>query len=72
MLAVAMTPEVLQHAPIADASARVLPALEVDRTAQELVNVTVSELADVAAVGVLDAVLGRSGADTGMTPGAVK
>ncbi|GGT12828.1 SpoIIE family protein phosphatase [Streptomyces purpureus] len=42
---------------IADASARVGTTLEVDRTAHELAEVTVPELADVAAVDVLDSVL---------------
>ncbi|HEY9371756.1 SpoIIE family protein phosphatase [Streptomyces sp.] len=42
---------------IADASARVGTTLEVDRTARELADVTVPELADVAAVDVLDSVL---------------
>ncbi|WOX26284.1 SpoIIE family protein phosphatase [Streptomyces solicathayae] len=42
---------------IADASARVGTTLEVERTARELVDVTVPELADVAAVDVLDSVL---------------
>ncbi|WP_327299405.1 MULTISPECIES: SpoIIE family protein phosphatase [unclassified Streptomyces] len=42
---------------IADASARVGTTLEVEKTAQELADVAVPELADVAAVDVLDAVL---------------
>lgn len=42
---------------IADASARVGTTLEVETTAQELVEVAVPDLADVAAVDVLDAVL---------------
>ncbi|MFC5143497.1 SpoIIE family protein phosphatase [Streptomyces aureoversilis] len=42
---------------IADASARVGTTLEVERTAQELVEVAVPDLADVAAVDVLDDVL---------------
>lgn len=42
---------------IADASARVGTSLEVERTAQELVHVAVPDLADVAAVDVLDDVL---------------
>ncbi|WP_406289416.1 SpoIIE family protein phosphatase [Embleya sp. NBC_00896] len=42
---------------IADASARVGTTLEVDQTAQELAEVAVPGLADVAAVDVLDAVL---------------
>ncbi|NUU23721.1 MAG: SpoIIE family protein phosphatase [Streptomycetaceae bacterium] len=42
---------------IADASARVGTTLEVQQTAQELVDVSVPDLADVAAVDVLDAVL---------------
>lgn len=42
---------------IADASARVGTTLEVETTAQELVDVAVPDLADVAAVDVLDAVL---------------
>ncbi|MEU0404130.1 SpoIIE family protein phosphatase [Streptomyces sp. NPDC006197] len=42
---------------IAEASARVGTTLEVERTAQELAQVAVPELADLAAVDVLDAVL---------------
>ncbi|MCQ4082374.1 SpoIIE family protein phosphatase [Streptomyces sp. RB6PN25] len=42
---------------IADASARIGTTLEVERTAHELAEVTVPELADIAAVDVLDAVL---------------
>lgn len=42
---------------IADASARVGTTLEVDRTAAELAGVVVPELADIAAVDVLDSVL---------------
>ncbi|MFF0739123.1 SpoIIE family protein phosphatase [Streptomyces sp. NPDC004111] len=42
---------------IADASVRVGTTLEVERTAQELARVAVPELADVAAVDVLDSVL---------------
>ncbi|MEY9846285.1 PAS domain S-box-containing protein [Streptacidiphilus sp. BW17] len=42
---------------IADASARVGSTLEVERTAKELVEVAVPDLADMAAVDVLDAVL---------------
>ncbi|MFF5448648.1 SpoIIE family protein phosphatase [Streptomyces sp. NPDC012888] len=42
---------------IADASARVGTTLEVDRTARELAELVVPELADVAAVDVLDSVL---------------
>ncbi|MEU3478502.1 SpoIIE family protein phosphatase [Streptomyces sp. NPDC033754] len=42
---------------VADASARVGTTLEVDRTAAELAGVVVPELADVAAVDVLDSVL---------------
>ncbi|MBL1110401.1 SpoIIE family protein phosphatase [Streptomyces sp. 5-8] len=42
---------------IADASARVGTALEVETTARELVEVAVPELADIAAVDVLDHVL---------------
>ncbi|MFB7466111.1 SpoIIE family protein phosphatase [Streptomyces sp. NPDC056224] len=42
---------------IADASARVGTTLEVEHTAQELVDVAVPDLADVAAVDVLDDVL---------------
>ncbi|MFE6156401.1 SpoIIE family protein phosphatase [Streptomyces sp. NPDC057889] len=44
-------------ATIADASARVGTSLDVERTAQELAKVAVSDLADVAAVDLLDAVL---------------
>ncbi|WP_412076518.1 SpoIIE family protein phosphatase [Streptomyces xanthophaeus] len=42
---------------IADASARVGTTLEVERTAQELVDVAVPDLADISAVDVLDSVL---------------
>ncbi|MFI9004649.1 SpoIIE family protein phosphatase [Streptomyces sp. NPDC053541] len=42
---------------IAEASARVGSTLEVEQTAKELVEVSVPELADMAAVDVLDAVL---------------
>ncbi|MCX5389960.1 SpoIIE family protein phosphatase [Streptomyces sp. NBC_00094] len=42
---------------VADASARVGTTLEVERTADELAGVVVPELADVAAVDVLDSVL---------------
>ncbi|MET9044995.1 SpoIIE family protein phosphatase [Streptomyces sp. NPDC004362] len=42
---------------IADASARVGTRLEVEKTAQELAEVAVPDLADLAAVDVLDAVL---------------
>lgn len=42
---------------IADASARVGTTLEVERTADELAEVVVPELADIAAVDVLDSVL---------------
>ncbi|MGV9251189.1 SpoIIE family protein phosphatase [Streptomyces sp. NPDC003697] len=42
---------------IADAAARVGTTLEVGQTAQELANVAVPDLADIAAVDVLDAVL---------------
>ncbi|MFJ5776282.1 SpoIIE family protein phosphatase [Streptomyces sp. NPDC093094] len=42
---------------IADASARVGTTLEVERTARELVDVAVPDLADIAAVDVLDDVL---------------
>ncbi|MFE0698702.1 SpoIIE family protein phosphatase [Streptomyces sp. NPDC058872] len=42
---------------VADASARVGTTLEVERTADELASVVVPELADVAAVDVLDSVL---------------
>ncbi|MBD0424551.1 SpoIIE family protein phosphatase [Streptomyces sp. TRM S81-3] len=42
---------------IADASARVGTTLDVERTAQELSQVAVPDLADVAAVDVLDAVM---------------
>ncbi|MFC9705961.1 SpoIIE family protein phosphatase [Streptomyces sp. NPDC056943] len=42
---------------VADASARVGTTLEVDRTADELAGVVVPELADIAAVDVLDSVL---------------
>ncbi|MFB6437090.1 SpoIIE family protein phosphatase [Streptomyces sp. NPDC056411] len=43
---------------IADGSARIGTTLEVERTARELAEVAVPQLADVAAVDVLDAVLG--------------
>ncbi|WP_309053134.1 SpoIIE family protein phosphatase [Streptomyces sp.] len=42
---------------VADASARVGTTLEVERTADELAGVVVPELADIAAVDVLDSVL---------------
>ncbi|MGW7356241.1 SpoIIE family protein phosphatase [Streptomyces sp. NPDC054802] len=42
---------------IADASARIGTTLELDRTARELADVAVPELADIAAVDVLDSVL---------------
>jgi PAS domain S-box-containing protein len=42
---------------IAEASARIGTSLEVEQTAQELVDVAVQDLADFAAVDVLDAVL---------------
>ncbi|MEW2295226.1 SpoIIE family protein phosphatase [Streptomyces sp. NPDC006743] len=43
---------------IADASARIGTTLDLDRTARELADVTVPELADVAAVDLLEAVVG--------------
>ncbi|MFB7506742.1 PAS domain-containing protein, partial [Streptomyces broussonetiae] len=43
---------------IADASTRIGTTLELDRTARELAEVAVPELADVAAVDLLDAVVG--------------
>ncbi|MFF2502542.1 SpoIIE family protein phosphatase [Streptomyces sp. NPDC058067] len=42
---------------IADASARIGTVLDVDQTARELAEVTVPELADIAAVDVLDTIL---------------
>ncbi|WP_106972356.1 SpoIIE family protein phosphatase [Streptomyces yerevanensis] len=42
---------------IADASTRIGTTLELDRTARELADVAVPELADIAAVDVLDAVM---------------
>jgi PAS domain S-box-containing protein len=42
---------------IADASARIGTTLELDRTARELADVTVPELADIAAVDLLEAVV---------------
>ncbi|MEU5317711.1 SpoIIE family protein phosphatase [Streptomyces sp. NPDC021056] len=42
---------------IADASARIGTTLELDRTARELAEVAVPELADIAAVDLLDAVM---------------
>lgn len=51
---------------IADASVRIGTTLDLEQTAQELAEVTVPELADVAAVDVLDSVLkGRPGLTEG-------
>ncbi|MFF7215221.1 SpoIIE family protein phosphatase [Streptomyces sp. NPDC008238] len=46
---------------IAEGSARIGTALEVERTVRELVEVVVPDLADLAAVDILDAVLDRRG-----------
>ncbi|MGC0327171.1 PAS domain S-box-containing protein [Streptomyces sp. SAI-170] len=54
---------------LADASARIGTTLEVTRTAQELAAVAVPDLADVAAVDILDAVLScRRAAKPGVGP----
>ncbi|UQW99175.1 SpoIIE family protein phosphatase [Streptomyces sp. RerS4] len=54
---------------IADASARVGTTLEVERTAQELVEVAVSDLADIATVDILDDVLAFRRAAPSHEPG---
>lgn len=46
---------------IADAGARIGTTLDLRRTAQELADVTVPQLADLAAVDVLDSVVGHGG-----------
>ncbi|WP_439947521.1 SpoIIE family protein phosphatase [Streptomyces sp. BBFR109] len=56
---------------IADASARIGTTLDLDRTARELAEVAVPELADVAAVDLLDAVVGGRRSSLGPTEAAV-
>ncbi|MBL1084546.1 SpoIIE family protein phosphatase [Streptomyces actinomycinicus] len=56
---------------IADASARIGTTLELERTACELAEVAVPELADVAAVDLLDAVVGGRPSTLGPAEGAV-
>lgn len=57
---------------IADGSSRIGTTLEVDRTARELAEVAVPELADVAAVDVLDSVLeDRRPAEPGAHPAQI-
>ncbi|MFJ8632033.1 SpoIIE family protein phosphatase [Streptomyces sp. NPDC093568] len=56
---------------IADASARIGTTLELDRTAHELADVAVPELADVAAVDLLEAVVEGRGSALGPTEPAV-
>ncbi|WP_267244791.1 SpoIIE family protein phosphatase [Streptomyces sp. PR69] len=51
---------------VADASIRIGTTLDLDQTARELADVSVPELADVAAVDVLDSIL------NGRSPGAVE
>ncbi|WP_377273056.1 SpoIIE family protein phosphatase [Peterkaempfera sp. SMS 1(5)a] len=53
---------------IADGSARIGTTLEVERTAQELADVVVPELADMAAVDGLDSLLRKGRAETGDAP----
>ncbi|WP_274560770.1 SpoIIE family protein phosphatase [Streptomyces spiramyceticus] len=58
---------------VADASIRIGTTLDLDTTARELADVSVPELADVAAVDVLDSILnGRSGATTHEGPGVFR
>ncbi|MER6923355.1 PAS domain-containing protein, partial [Streptomyces spiralis] len=52
---------------IADASARIGTTLDLDRTARELADVAVPELADVAAVDLLEAVVGGRRSSLGPT-----
>ncbi|MGW5197654.1 SpoIIE family protein phosphatase [Streptomyces spiralis] len=56
---------------IADASARIGTTLDLDRTARELADVAVPELADVAAVDLLEAVVGGRRSSLGPTEPAV-
>ncbi|MFF5499236.1 SpoIIE family protein phosphatase [Streptomyces aquilus] len=56
---------------IADASARIGTTLELDRTARELADVAVPELADVAAVDLLEAVVEGRRSSLGPTEPAV-
>ncbi|MET9444933.1 SpoIIE family protein phosphatase [Streptomyces sp. NPDC006610] len=56
---------------IADASARIGTTLDLERTASELADVAVPELADMAAVDVLDAVLAGRRSSLGPTEPAV-
>ncbi|MFF3330693.1 SpoIIE family protein phosphatase [Streptomyces sp. NPDC002888] len=56
---------------IADASARIGTTLDLDRTARELAEVAVPELADIAAVDLLDAVVGGRRSGLGPTEPAV-
>ncbi|GGT15434.1 SpoIIE family protein phosphatase [Streptomyces chromofuscus] len=53
---------------VANGSARIGTTLEVERTAQELADVLVPDLADIVAVNLLDSVLqmGRTGPDEGL------
>ncbi|MEU9338518.1 SpoIIE family protein phosphatase [Streptomyces sp. NPDC048290] len=56
---------------IADASARIGTTLELDRTARELAEVAVPELADIAAVDLLDAVVAGRRSSLGPSEPAV-
>ncbi|WAZ19535.1 SpoIIE family protein phosphatase [Streptomyces cinnabarinus] len=56
---------------IADASARIGTTLELERTARELADVAVPELADIAAVDLLDAVVGGRRSSLGPAEPAV-
>ncbi|MES5820194.1 SpoIIE family protein phosphatase [Streptomyces sp. RG80] len=56
---------------IADASARIGTTLELDRTARELADVAVPELADIAAVDLLEAVVDGRRSSLGPTEPAV-
>lgn len=56
---------------IADASARIGTTLELDRTARELADVAVPELADIAAVDLLEAVMEGRRSSLGPTEPAV-
>jgi PAS domain S-box-containing protein len=56
---------------IADASARIGTTLELDRTARELAEVAVPELADIAAVDLLEAVMDGRRSSLGPTEPAV-
>ncbi|MFE2506921.1 SpoIIE family protein phosphatase [Streptomyces naganishii] len=57
---------------IADGSAGIGTTLEVERTAQELADVLVPGLADMAAVDVLDSVLRTGRTDTGQGPALLR